>query len=124
MKLLVSIALLAALASPCLAEDDIDIMDSAFEYYSQCSSTATPNHTDVQVVKCQSYSAGLLDGIGMANVTACQATGHYAYLEPHHTQYGQQMMVVIKYMADHPTELNQQTSVVFAHALKNAYPAK
>jgi hypothetical protein len=125
-EILAGIALLAALVSPCLAANGIE--DSAYGYYSKCHladiSDGDSLTEQIQLMDCVSYSKGLLEGIALVNDISYGQTGHYIFAPQPEATVGQQMMIVIKYMADNPTELSMKTSQVAMRALIKAYPAK
>jgi hypothetical protein len=117
LKILASIALLAALASPCLAQDTIG--SSAYKYYTVCSAP-----TGLNDALCVNYSVGLFNGLQVFNDFYYEQTGRDFYSLPDNVTYGQMMLIVLKYMADNPQRLNERTAALAGTALMKAYPPK
>ena len=130
-KILLGVLLFATLASPCVAATRD--LTKGYDYYAQCrdsndvidhaTSASTYDQQLADAVDCVTFSTGLFYGLSYANGVA-KFFDHPLYQEPSEVVIGQRMRILIKYMADHPEQLNLLTIELAHNALKRAYPSQ
>ena len=112
-----ALVLLVVLSSVAVASGRGDIQGSAYSFYSECKDSISGPQMKLP---CTYYAMGLLGGMGVVN----DVSGEIAYNIPDDAPRGQLIMVVLKYMENHPARLNQPTPLIFFEALRDAYPPK
>jgi hypothetical protein len=124
--------MLAMLAVPSFAANvkTDSNLSNAYDYYHQCFdvSPVTSAHLSAmtaeqyrQATECIDFTAGLYDGIILANVLA---EGHSEGFFTYHQEatVEQVMMITTRYMANHPDRSTWTTSEVMPFALQIAFP--
>lgn len=77
----------------------------------------------IMAAACTFYAAGIFQGLTAANGMANLA--HMPiYQEQSGLTIGQRMLILVKYMTDHPEQLNQPTIGIAASALQQAYSSQ
>jgi len=111
-KLAVISAVLAAVTSPSAAQM------SSTQLYEFCTSySGTPEY-----LSCASFIGRVLSGLGVGQATG--AAQGLTFCPPANITAGQAMLVVEKYMRDHPEQLNQHPGTLSSVALLAAFPCK
>ncbi len=87
------------------------------DLYTYCSS---PDTSALKTI-CISYVRGLSDGLALADVMAASGT---RYCPPEGSTVLQDILIVQKYLGDHPEQLNRTAGVLAALSLYAAFPCK
>ena len=77
------------------------------------------NEKEATSVVCTAYVAGFVDGMQIRHVL--DEDGH-TFCPPKGGGYGQMVLVVRKFMADHPEYLNEHIGTIVGGALSRAFP--
>ena len=75
----------------------------------------TSGHEDIYESDRNGVCSGLVEGVSDISPKVCP---------PEHTSYGQEARVVVKYLQDHPEELNLRDTVLVERALERAFPCR
>lgn len=100
--------LFTLLITPALSADERDIIKSAYGFYTECHDKVGPTSEP-----CFYYLVGLIDAVVQFDSPASM---------PAHTTRYQLITIVMKYMADHPQELDQPPAFIVGKAINSAYP--
>jgi hypothetical protein len=97
-----------------------DVGKSGNDYLRSCEALTHNEDFSVQDVQCRIYTQGVVEGL-----TAYQVQARSKLFDaPPHLNVSQVEKIIVKYMNDHPKNLNITTSQLILWALMDAYPPK
>lgn len=119
-----SILLLLVLVSSAQTSGD-DITDAGDTFNRVCAAVGTPefvNMSEWDKGACLGYVKGLMAGVQVAN--GLDGVKHPAFCIPPQATYNELLLVIRKYISDHPEKDHYGTAVEAVAALRDAFPCK